>query len=719
MRLPSSSGAVVLRGRAQWLRCGFDHAALLDDVVALPMLDPTEQSGPGTSPTLGPAGLAFDRSCRLLHSLPEQSRIEYVLWSDADPFSAAPSAPVDFLVRPEGSELEPPILRSAVALACDTAGYLYLADRDTPTVTLVDLSTGRIARTLDLPGKAVDLAACGDAVYVLMNDPDGWGVLRACGDFESLSWPASLGAASRLDCAGDPQRGGRAFVLLKAGQEAAALVDIGAPAVPFPLPHCSDFVISAQANGSAFRVVCARWAGEDFRVLRLTRGFEDATFLSAPQYDGRGIALAPNDRVAFFTPFGVGYAAPARITYASTEPAYVFGYALDSERDQSTWGALTVEACIPTGTSIQVYAFTRDDLDFGDARVRTPPAAEQLQQIAEPEATPLPSQAAWQERAPRGQTLFRMSAPQLLGDAAPQGFARYDAAVLAKPGRYLWLVFELIGTRHRSPRLRSARVAYPGHELLSLLPRTLWRDEAARSFLFRYLTPLADLLAVWGATSDARQRLIDPCTTPAAALDWLASFVALGMDPCWPEAARRQMLREAADLFRGRGTLWSLRRMLEILTGAEVVIIERFRLRGGGVVDNPLVTQASSVVGAGLRVGGGIGDQDGDSPVTLGGVEDDEWAHRFNVTLVGSLSEEQLRCAERLVETHKPAHTAFDLCTADRGVRVGVGLHVGVAAVIGSSGGFDPITLGDAVLGKGYALGRPPIDDANSTGGSP
>jgi hypothetical protein len=39
-----------------------------------------------------------------------------------------------------------------------------------------------------------------------------------------------------------------------------------------------------------------------------------------------------------------------------------------------------------------------------------------------------------------------------------------------------------------------------------------------------------------------------------------------------------------------------------------------------------------------------------------------------------------------------------------------VGLHVGLASVIGRTSGFGPLTLGDAVLGKGYVLGRPELD---------
>ena len=78
--------------------------------------------------------------------------------------------------------------------------------------------------------------------------------------------------------------------------------------------------------------------------------------------------------------------------------------------------------------------------------------------------------------------------------------------------------------------------------------------------------------------------------------------------------------------------------------------------------------------------------------------------------VVAQLSDEQMRCVRRLIETHKPAHTMFDLCAVETGTRVGVGLHVGLASTIGRNSGFSRLTLGDSVLGKGYVLGRPELD---------
>jgi hypothetical protein len=218
------------------------------------------------------------------------------------------------------------------------------------------------------------------------------------------------------------------------------------------------------------------------------------------------------------------------------------------------------------------------------------------------------------------------------------------------------------------------------------------------------------MLGEWDAVGGERQRLLDARIAPLSALAWLAQFVGLVLDPCWSETVQRRMILEAAALFRTRGTLRSLERMLEILTDSEVVVIEQFRLRGGGVVGNPKSIASQAVLGAGYRVGGRIGEP-GEAPLADSAGEDfDGFAHRFTVTVVAALDERRMACVRRLIEAHKPAHTAFTLCTAESGIRAGVGSHVGISSVIGRSGGFEPAIAGDAALGAGFVLGKPALD---------
>ena len=57
-------------------------------------------------------------------------------------------------------------------------------------------------------------------------------------------------------------------------------------------------------------------------------------------------------------------------------------------------------------------------------------------------------------------------------------------------------------------------------------------------------------------------------------LAWMAEWLNLELDAHWPERRRRELLREAMQLYRWRGTRYGLTRMLEICTDQQVKITE-------------------------------------------------------------------------------------------------------------------------------------------------
>lgn len=701
MRLIPDSGTLVLRGNAQWKGCAFADTALVDDVVMLQRIAPAagelDASGNFTG---GFAGMAFDAHCRLFHPLPESGKLEYVLWGKTSALGVHATTANPFDITAAGTEVDGSVTgelpQRPLALACDATDFLYAADPAAKAVWLIDTWQQEVSRRIEFTSPPIDLTTCAGEVFVLLADGSVW-QLAPCDQPLRLPWPAIAGA-ERLSVAPAANGSRLAWVLTGAGR-----VDARVHALhlnkSFPAFFATDIVAEAEHPEFGALLTLAQRPGEEFLRMRLSGNQPSALpALLAPHYDGRGIALAPDGRITYWTAQGLRHAAAARAQYK--QDGRVFGYALDAEHDQCQWGRLVVEACIPEGTQIRFWAFSRDDLDFNDP----------IGGIGKDSSHPLLSQHTWDNYAGAPQLLFRDDSPRPLTAAPADGFANYDAPVMAGAGRYLWLVFELSGTRSKSPRLRGVTVAYPGHDLLSTLPRTLWREPAARDFLFRYLMPIAAMLDEWASVSDQRQRLLDARITPGEALPWLAGFVGLVLDPCWPQAVQRQMVLEAAALFRTRGTLASLRRMIEILTGSEVIIIEHFRLRGGGVVGNAAVNASQSVLGVGYRVGGMIGEVESRPLADTDAVDFDDFAHRFTVTVVAALSDAQLSCVRRLIEHHKPAHTDFALCTASSGIRAGVGAHVGISSVIGKSGGFETALLGEAALGAGYLLGRPALD---------
>lgn len=737
MRLIPDSATLLMRGLPHWRRCAFQDTALLGDELTLAP-DTSRQASPWPAASqVVWGGLAFDKRCRLFHAvidpIKDAGHLEYVVWGDTNNLGVHDSVIHPFDVTGPGNEadgesqpLPADLPQCPTALASDESDYLYVTDPVAKAVWLIDTWQQEVARRIDFDQAPLDVAACGASVFVLLLDGSTW-LLSPCGAPVRTTWPAVTGAA-RLTVSravGHHTNGGVqgdhvAWVLVNPG---AALSKVQAlhNSSSITLADVLDIVSGEDDAATGTPLTFATKPGQDFVQVRwlARQPAVQSSGLSAPYYDGSGIAIAPDGRIAYWTAQGLRHAAPARRQYRTR--GLVFGFALDSGHDQSQWGRLQFEACLPAGTQLKVWAFTRDELDYIDPVAHTAPVgttAADFTQVAQPELTPLVSAYTWLNADTMGGDVFRDDAQRPLSPAPEDGMAWYDAPVMAGAGRYLWLVLELRGTRHKTPRIRSVRAEYPGHSLLRHLPRTLWNELPARDFLFRFLMPMAAMLDEWEAVSTQRHRLLDARITPGGALPWLGAFIGLALDPCWPEAVQRRMVQEAATLFRTRGTVASLRRMIEIVTDdAKVVILENFRLRGGGVVGNDIVNESQAVLGVGFRVGGLIGDPAVRPMADAGPVDFDDFAHRFNVTVAAALSDAQLDCVRRLIELHKPAHTAFTLCTAQSGIRVGVGSHIGLSSVVGKSAGFEPAIVGEAALGAGYLLGRAELGAVKQNGG--
>jgi len=102
------------------------------------------------------------------------------------------------------------------------------------------------------------------------------------------------------------------------------------------------------------------------------------------------------------------------------------------------------------------------------------------------------------------------------------------------------------------------------------LPSLYTRDELMGRFLMLFESFLAPI------SQQIRQvpLYFDPAVTPVDMLPWLASWLDLPLDPDWPEARRRSLLKAARRLYQKRGTAAGLQEHLAIYTGGEVQIIE-------------------------------------------------------------------------------------------------------------------------------------------------
>lgn len=693
----------LVRTEDQWRRAAHENTALIGEVVQLAWMEEETVDAEGEPPPAG-AGLAFDEHCRLYHSVPEEGRVERILWAASQPaepldlFEADPVASLgDF--RPVSGAGQP--LQEPRGLAVDENERLYIAEAGAQRVLVFDLWSRRLLEQVRLPGRPVDLAIAGPSVVALVESPP---LLFDVGSRtlpRQLAMPGVVSAPARL--AASPS--GELFVLDRAGTAQARVVAAGR--VPLLVPRATD--IEFQSDDV---LVVSRSANEDFRRFRIgAAAIDEISALKPRLYDGRGIVRTPDGRIGFWTVNGFRHAVGARVRYRPE--GRVTTFRLDSGEFNTTWGRLFLDACIPKDTRIRIHCVATDEPPEEGTLSRTPPANTLTMEVVRPDLSPpMPPLSLVPEPQEITQTVHRReSGRELPWSPMAEGdpFETYEAPILTGPGRYLWLTVQLTGNSLSTPRVRALRAEYPTHDLLRRIPKIYSRDPKVASFLIRYLAMFEGFLGELEGESETRHSLIDARSARAELLPWLGGFAGLVMDERWPECVRRKLLEEITWLFRFRGTVPGLMRFLEIYLGREVILIEKFRVRGLGdaLIGEKSGLQGNAILGAGFRIGGAVGEQD---VQTLNASVDDAFethAHRFAVVIPAALTEEQMAVVQHILDVHRPAHTLVEVCTVGAGMRVGRGLHVELTSIVGRTGGWRTLQLDSTLLGRGGIVGKP------------
>lgn len=108
------------------------------------------------------------------------------------------------------------------------------------------------------------------------------------------------------------------------------------------------------------------------------------------------------------------------------------------------------------------------------------------------------------------------------------------------------------------------------HPLGERLPAVYTED----TFAQRFTAALDEVLAPVFVTLDCFASYLDPWLAPADFLDWLATWVALRVDEDWSEGQRRELVANAVELHRWRGTCLGLAAHVRLLTGGKVEVVD-------------------------------------------------------------------------------------------------------------------------------------------------
>ncbi len=300
------------------------------------------------------------------------------------------------------------------------------------------------------------------------------------------------------------------------------------------------------------RLLVAGGVGNQLQAFRIDATGAHATAEMFPlrRYGGRAL-VAISGRASYDTgevPAFVPVVERAQRRYATH--AVFLSPVFDGATPQTIWDRLSFDACVPPGTRITVEARAADDRD-GD----TLPAP----------WSPQPSPA--------------------MASEAP--IAWYGAAAVApadrRAGRGIWeLLFQRVSGRYAqmritltadgdaTPRLRAMRASYPRVSWSERYLPSVYREEPGPADLLeRFLANFQGVTAGIEARIAGAQALFDARTAPREALDWLADWFDVALDPAWEESRRRRFIAHAATFFGWRGTVRGLQAALTLAFGSD------------------------------------------------------------------------------------------------------------------------------------------------------
>jgi phage tail-like protein len=327
--------------------------------------------------------------------------------------------------------------------------------------------------------------------------------------------------------------------------------------------------------------------GDQAFAFQLTREGEQialrplSEFFPMRLYGGKSLVIGsgPGSGQAFYDleDRWVPLVAQRRARFAAS--ATLYARSLDGKQPDCVWHRLLLDACIPPECEIVVATRASND------KVLLP-------------------FVAWSEE-PR--LLRRATGSELPWETAERaaGIDTWELLFQRAQGRYLELRLTLSGSGRSTPRVRALRAWYPRFSYLDhYLPAAYRENAESASFLDRFLANFEGFFTNIEDRIAAVQLLLDVRSAPAEALEWLASWFGVALDPAWDEARRRLFLRHATDFFEWRGTvpglMMALRLVLDECPGDSVFDIQPKRSPAIRVVESFRTRTVPGAVYSGL-----------------------------------------------------------------------------------------------------------------------
>ena len=324
---------------------------------------------------------------------------------------------------------------------------------------------------------------------------------------------------------------------------------------------------------------------------------------------------------------------------------------------------------------------------------------------------------------------FDPPAWRAIGEGAPDVWVR-------ETSERLWIGVLLSGDGQRTPFVEQLRLSFDDEGYAQHLP-AIYRvpskvsagaPPVSRETLERFLALFEGFFDDTEGAIAGLARLFDPASVPESWLGWLAGWLAFPLEEGWPSAKKRRLLADAFEAYAWRGTSRGLARALADRLGIVASVEEPHAQMdwwvlpvgdGGGACAAGsaaasrsrlgLTTRLAPAAAQGAVVGSTaildrshlIEEEDVGEPLFT------PTAYQFSVVLPRSQASAPatLERIRELIEREKPAHTAYEICLVDPGIRIGHQALLGIDTVLGGTSPATATPLGEPAA-SGLVLGR-------------
>lgn len=155
-----------------------------------------------------------------------------------------------------------------------------------------------------------------------------------------------------------------------------------------------------------------------------------------------------------------------------------------------------------------------------------------------------------------------------------------DVLLYDLKGRYLILAMEILGSGKAT--IGNIRIGARGDNFTGTFPEVY---QERNSFFHRYMSIFSSIFNDIGEENERLYEMLDLDKCSAELLEMYGSWFGIDLKGGFlPEDVLRNIVKEAYQLNRMKGTKWALQRILEIMKLEDFVILEN-RLTGGDVFD--------------------------------------------------------------------------------------------------------------------------------------